>query len=86
MTSSGSSGSNAVAGSGGTMGRLAAQPRLPPRTTKVSEKLVLLPDTGELEEGEIEEDDDSDGADLVDEELVARLAKEKNIDPERIRR
>ncbi|KAI3144303.1 hypothetical protein CBS147326_1307 [Penicillium roqueforti] len=81
-----SSGSSAVAGSGGTMGRLAAQPRLPPRTTKVSEKLVLLPDTGELEEGEIEEDDDSDGADLVDEELVARLAKEKNIDPERIRR
>lgn len=68
------------------MSRLAAQPRLPPRTTKVSEKLVLLPDTGELEEGETEEDsDDSDGADLVDEELVARLAKEKNIDPERIR-
>ncbi|KAJ5405725.1 YagE family protein [Penicillium sp. CMV-2018d] len=86
ITSAGSSSSSAVAGSGGTMSRLAAQPRLPPRTTKVSEKLVLLPDTGELEEGETEEeDDDSDGAELVDEELVARLAKEKNVDPERIR-
>ncbi|KAJ5196605.1 hypothetical protein N7449_007084 [Penicillium cf. viridicatum] len=86
ITSAGNSSSSAVAGSGGTMSRLAAQPRLPPRTTKVSEKLVLLPDTGELEEGETEEDDDdSDGADLVDEELVARLAKEKNVDPERIR-
>ncbi|EKV13317.1 YagE family protein [Penicillium digitatum] len=86
ITSAGSSSSSAVAGSGGTMSRLAAQPRLPPRTTKVSEKLVLLPDTGELEDGETEEDDDdSDGADLVDEELVARLAKEKNVDPERIR-
>ncbi|KAJ5835983.1 hypothetical protein N7447_002009 [Penicillium robsamsonii] len=86
ITSAGSSSSSAVAASGSTMGRLAAQPRLPPRTTKVSEKLVLLPDTGEIEEGETEEDDDdSDGADLVDEELVARLAKEKNVDPERIR-
>ncbi|CAG8223552.1 unnamed protein product [Penicillium nalgiovense] len=86
ITSSGSSSSGAVAGSGGTMGRLAAQPRLPPRTTKVSEKLVLLPDTGELEEGSPEEDEDeSEGADLVDEELVAHLAKEKNVDPERIR-
>ncbi|KAJ5959248.1 YagE family protein [Penicillium vulpinum] len=86
ITSAGSSSSSAVAGSGGTMSRIAAQPRLPPRTTKVSEKLVLLPDTGELEEGETEEDDDdSDGVDLVDEELVERLAKEKNIDPERIR-
>ncbi|KAJ9487206.1 hypothetical protein VN97_g6109 [Penicillium thymicola] len=86
ITSAGNSSSSAVAGSVGTMSRLAAQPRLPPRTTKVSEKLVLLPDTGELEEGETEEeDDDSDGADLVDEELIARLAKERNMDPERIR-
>lgn len=86
ITSAGNSSSGAVAGSVGTMSRLAAQPRLPPRTTKVSEKLVLLPDTGELEEGETEEeDDDSDGADLVDEELVARLSKERNMDPERIR-
>ncbi|KAJ5549893.1 hypothetical protein N7461_004591 [Penicillium sp. DV-2018c] len=88
MTGSSSGSSSAVAGSSGSMGRLAAQPRLPPRTTKVSEKLVLLPDTGELEEGETEEEEDEDdveGADLVDEELVARLAKERNVDPEMIR-
>jgi uncharacterized Rmd1/YagE family protein len=85
MTGSSSGSSSAVAGSSGSMGRIAAQPRLPPRTTKVSEKLVLLPDTGELEEGEEEEDDDVEGADLVDEELVARLAKERNVDPEMIR-
>ncbi|KAJ5129354.1 uncharacterized protein N7515_005393 [Penicillium bovifimosum] len=87
MTGSSSGSSSAVAGSSGSMGRLAAQPRLPPRTTKVSEKLVLLPDTGELEEGETEEEDDDDveGADLVDEELVARLAKERKVDPEMIR-
>lgn len=86
MTSAAGS-SSAVAGSGGTIGRLAAQPRLPPRTTKVSEKLVLLPDTGELEEGEEEEEEEDNdvSADLVDEELVARLAKEKNVDPEMIR-
>ncbi|KAJ5518629.1 hypothetical protein N7453_001051 [Penicillium expansum] len=79
ITSAGNSSSSAVAGSGGTMSRLAAQPRLPPRTTKVSEKLVLLPDTGELEEGETEEDDDdSDGADLVDEEL--RLGGDFGVD------
>ncbi|KAK2797293.1 hypothetical protein FQN51_008559 [Onygenales sp. PD_10] len=39
-----------------TVGRLAALPHLPSRSTKVSEKLVLLPETvqekGELEEGE----------------------------------
>ncbi|KAJ5772963.1 hypothetical protein N7457_007859 [Penicillium paradoxum] len=88
MTSASSGSSSAVAGSGGTIGRLAAQPRLPPRTTKVSEKLVLLPDTGEIEEGEEdedEEDNDVEGGNLVDEELVARLAKEKNVDPEMIR-
>lgn len=75
--------------SGGTIGRLAAQPRLPPRTTKVSEKLVLLPDTGGVGEEDTADDDDDDAqddADLVDEELVDRLAKEKRIDPELIRR
>jgi uncharacterized Rmd1/YagE family protein len=84
---SGSSSSSAVAGSIGKAGRLAAQPRLPPRTTKVSEKLVLLPDTDELEEGETEgeDDDELDGTELVDEELVARLAKEKKVDPEMVR-
>jgi uncharacterized Rmd1/YagE family protein len=83
---SGSSSSSAIAGSSGKAGRLAAQPRLPPRTTKVSEKLVLLPDTDELEEGETEEDDDEvDGTELVDEELVSRLAKERNIDPDLVR-
>ena len=84
---SGSSSSSAVAGSSGKAGRLAAQPRLPPRTTKVSEKLVLLPDTDELEEGEAEEEDNDevDGTELVDEELVARLAKERNVDPDMLR-
>ncbi|KAK9859437.1 hypothetical protein MYU51_013409 [Penicillium brevicompactum] len=83
---SGSSSSSAVSGAG-KAGRLAAQPRLPPRTTKVSEKLVLLPDTDEIEEGETEEDEDEggEGAGMVDEELVARLAREKNIDPEMVR-
>ncbi|KAJ5221440.1 uncharacterized protein N7469_010327 [Penicillium citrinum] len=68
-------------------GRLAAQPRLPPRTTKVSEKLVLLPDTGGVgERGEGDEDEDGvDDSDLVDEELVARIAHDKNVDPEAVR-
>ncbi|KAJ5919437.1 hypothetical protein N7466_010380 [Penicillium verhagenii] len=84
---SGSSGG--LTNSGGTIGRLAAQPRLPPRTTKVSEKLVLLPDTGgvgEEDTAEDEDDDAQDDADLVDEELVDRLAKAKQLDPELVRR
>lgn len=72
-----------TAGTAGTIGRLAAQPRLPPRTTKVSEKLVLLPDTGEV--GEDDADENAEGGDLVDEELVERLAKDKNVDPEFVR-
>ncbi|OJI98528.1 hypothetical protein ASPVEDRAFT_186045 [Aspergillus versicolor CBS 583.65] len=67
--------------------RLAAQPQLPPRTTKVSEKLVLLPEEGvephpeeEEEEGEHEIDDET-----VDEELVQRVAREKNLDPDSVR-
>ncbi|KAJ6072686.1 hypothetical protein N7467_010771 [Penicillium canescens] len=85
--SSGSSSSSAVASAAGKAGRLAAQPRLPPRTTKVSEKLVLLPDTGELGEAEIDDEDyvPDDHADLVDEEVVARIAREKNVDPEMVR-
>ncbi|KAJ5946963.1 hypothetical protein N7454_003802 [Penicillium verhagenii] len=78
-----------VNGKCGTIGRLAAQPRLPPRTTKVSEKLVLLPDTGgvgEEDTAEDEDDDAQDDADLVDEELVDRLAKAKQLDPELVRR
>ncbi|CAG7916148.1 unnamed protein product [Penicillium olsonii] len=84
---SGGSSSSAAAG-GGKAGRLAAQPRLPPRTTKVSEKLVLLPDTDEIEEGETEDDDDEgpDGTEVVNEELVDRLARERNVDPEVVRR
>ncbi|KAJ5642923.1 uncharacterized protein N7484_005430 [Penicillium longicatenatum] len=80
--------SGGLATSGGTIGRLAAQPRLPPRTTKVSEKLVLLPDTGGVGEEDTVDDDDEaqDDVDLVDEELVDRLAKEKRVDPEQIRR
>ncbi|EPS28985.1 hypothetical protein POX_f08061 [Penicillium oxalicum] len=67
-------------------GRLAAQPRLPPRTTKVSEKLVLLPDTGEVGETDDGEEDDTEGQDeLVDEELVQRLARNQHLDPEAIR-
>lgn len=69
---------------GGTVSRLAAQPRLPPRSTKVSEKLVLLPETErEAEEGEeIEEEEEE----FVDEDLVRRLAEERNEDPETVRR
>jgi uncharacterized Rmd1/YagE family protein len=62
------------------MGRLAAQPRLPPRTTKVSEKLVLLPEA-EGVEGELNEEEE----DEVDEEFVQRLAKERNLDPDSLR-
>ncbi|KAL1969560.1 hypothetical protein VTN77DRAFT_8998 [Rasamsonia byssochlamydoides] len=69
----------AAAAAGGTAGRLAAQARLPPRTTKVTEKLVLLPET-EAEQAREEEEE------LVDEELVQRLAEERNQDPDTLRR
>ncbi|KAJ5889062.1 hypothetical protein N7495_009103 [Penicillium taxi] len=71
----------------GKIGRLAAQPRLPPRTTKFSEKLVLLPDTsvGGSDDSPEDEDDEDDDVELVDEELVARLAHDKHIDPEVVR-
>ncbi|KAJ5577409.1 uncharacterized protein N7459_006373 [Penicillium hispanicum] len=82
------SAAGSAANTSGTIGRLAAQPRLPPRTTKVSEKLVLLPDTGGVGEPDSDEDEDEDdhaGKDLVDEELVARLARDKHVDPEMAR-
>ncbi|KAL2215949.1 hypothetical protein M432DRAFT_593346 [Thermoascus aurantiacus ATCC 26904] len=75
---------------GGTVGRLAAQPRLPPRTTKVSEKLVLLPETERgAEEDEYEEEEEfeeEEEEEFVDEEMVRRLAEERNEDPETVRR
>ncbi|PWY87689.1 yagE family protein [Aspergillus heteromorphus CBS 117.55] len=77
-----SSGGVSAVSTGATMGRLAAQPRLPPRTTKVSEKLVLLPEADDqLREDEDEEEDE----DAVDEEFVQKLAKDKNLDPDSVR-
>jgi uncharacterized Rmd1/YagE family protein len=70
-----------LANTAATMGRLAAQPRLPPRTTKVSEKLVLLPEA-EGVEGVLNEEEEDDE---VDEELVQRLAEERNLDPDSLR-
>lgn len=87
--SGGSSAAAAAASATTKGGRLAAQPRLPPRTTKVSEKLVLLPDTGGVGEPDDGEEDEEgsgrDELDLVDEELVLRLAREKHLDPEVVR-
>ncbi|PGH01830.1 hypothetical protein GX51_05010 [Blastomyces parvus] len=59
------------------VGRLAAMPHLPPRSTKVSEKLVLLPETV-AEEGEPGEEEDEEGGyegfdGSVDEELGPRI-------------
>ncbi|KAL2835152.1 hypothetical protein BDW59DRAFT_4404 [Aspergillus cavernicola] len=80
-----SSGVNAPS-SAVAIGRLAAQPHLPPRTTKVSQKLVLLPEEGVETKPEDEEDEDEEfGYETVDEELVQRVAKEKNIDPDSVR-
>ncbi|KAL3464128.1 hypothetical protein BJX64DRAFT_255707 [Aspergillus heterothallicus] len=68
------------------VGRLAAQPHLPPRTTKVSQKLVLLPEEGVGTTPEDEDDEELGfGDETVDEELVQRVAKEKNIDPDSVR-
>ncbi|OAX78957.1 hypothetical protein ACJ72_06731 [Emergomyces africanus] len=70
------------------VGRLAALPHLPPRSTKISEKLVLLPETVP-EERELEEDEEEeyefgrlDGA--VDEERGPSAAPETST--ERARR
>ncbi|GAD99055.1 yagE family protein [Paecilomyces variotii No. 5] len=79
LIGSGAGGGMGSSSTTGTMGRLAAQPRLPPRTTKVSEKLVLLPETDQVTQEEEEEEE-------VDEEAVRRLAEERNLDPEIVRR
>lgn len=92
LIGAGGSSSSAGGSSGGTIGRLAAQPRLPPRTTKVSEKLVLLPDTGEVGEPDVSEGEDYEvaedegmGMGVVDEEVVERLARERRVDREVVR-
>lgn len=88
LVGAGGSSSSAAVSAGGTIGRLAAQPRLPPRTTRVSEKLVLLPDTGEVGEpdaGAVEDYEVRGEEGLVDEELVERLARERQVDREIVR-
>lgn len=81
-----SSASNVISNAAGNPGRpgntsrLAAQTRLPPRTTKVTEKLVLLPET---ETAEKEEEEEKDAR--LDEEALRRLAEERNQDPEILR-
>jgi uncharacterized Rmd1/YagE family protein len=86
LIGAGGGSSTALSGSTGTIGRLAAQPRLPPRTTKVSEKLVLLPDTGGVGEPDGDEDEEEiEDGDLVDEELVEQLSKERRVDPDVVR-
>ncbi|RAL04015.1 RMD1 family protein [Aspergillus ibericus CBS 121593] len=77
-----SGGGTSAVSTAATMGRLAAQPRLPPRTTKVSEKLVLLP---EAEDKLHEEEDEEEDEETVDEEFVQKIAKDKNLDPDSVR-
>lgn len=77
-------------GSIGTAGRLAAQARLPSRSTKVSEKLVLLPDLNPEPETGGGIGGDGEDEELLaipaDDELVRRIAEERNMDPETLRR
>ena len=80
-----SSGGTSAASTAVTMGRLAAQPRLPPRSTKVSEKLVLLPESEDVDNKLSEDEEEDVDEEAVDEELVQRLAKDKNIDVEIVR-
>lgn len=75
----------------GTAGRLAAQARLPSRSTKVSEKLVLLPDLEDTETETVgriggDGEDEDFTIEPVDEELVRRIAEERNMDPDTLRR
>ncbi|GCB23563.1 sporulation protein RMD8 [Aspergillus awamori] len=79
-----STGGSSAVSPAATMKRLAAQPRLPPRTTKVSEKLVLLPEAGD-ELREEEEEGDEEDEETVDEEFVQRIAKDKNLNPDAVR-
>ncbi|RAH71611.1 RMD1 family protein [Aspergillus aculeatinus CBS 121060] len=84
-SSGGSIGAASGSAAAATIRRLAAQPRLPPRTTKVSEKLVLLPEAdGKLPEDEEDEGEEED-EEAVDEEFVQRVARDKNLDPEAVR-
>ncbi|KAE8361902.1 hypothetical protein BDV27DRAFT_132338 [Aspergillus caelatus] len=86
-TAGASGGGTSAVSTAATMGRLAAQPRLPPRSTKVSEKLVLLPESEEVD-NKLSEDEEEEGdidEEAVDEELVQRLARDKNIDAEIVR-
>lgn len=46
---------------------------------------MLLPDTGGVGEPDESEDDEPDDADLVDEELVLRLAHDKHVEPDAMR-
>ncbi|OGM41118.1 yagE family protein [Aspergillus bombycis] len=84
-TAGASSGSTSAASTAATMGRLAAQPRLPPRSTKVSEKLVLLPESEEVDNTLSENEEEDVDEEAVDEELVQRLARDKNIDADIVR-
>ncbi|KAE8162480.1 hypothetical protein BDV40DRAFT_161425 [Aspergillus tamarii] len=86
-TAGASGGGTSAVSTAATMGRLAAQPRLPPRSTKVSEKLVLLPESEEVD-NKLSEDEEEEGdidEEAVDEELIQRLARDKNIDAEIVR-
>lgn len=79
-----STGGSSAVSTAASMKRLAAQPRLPPRTTKVSEKLVLLPEAGD-ELREEEEEGEEEDEETVDEEFVQKIAKDKNLDPDSVR-
>ncbi|KAE8348387.1 hypothetical protein BDV28DRAFT_93254 [Aspergillus coremiiformis] len=83
-----SGGGTSAVSTAATMGRLAAQPRLPPRSTKVSEKLVLLPESEDVD-NRLAEEEEEGGEEIdeeaVDEELVQRLARDQNTDPESVR-
>lgn len=82
----GGGGMGGVAGSV-PAGRLTAQARLPPRSTKVTEKLVLLPETQTDGAEDIEgEGGEGPAVRMLDEETVQRLARERNIEPETLRR
>ncbi|KAL4887094.1 YagE family protein [Aspergillus karnatakaensis] len=88
-TNRGASSGASTSSTPAAMGRLAAQPHLPPRSTKVSEKLVLLPEEGVEAQPDDDEEEEEEGLEFddetVDEELVQRVAREKNVDPDSVR-